>query len=105
MPIRSFEQHYTKAIVGVILARAGLADSARHVLVSARADSKTDPGQDILSLEAFARSLLGERAEAIELLKRYVAANPTHAFTKGGDISWWWRDLRHDPRFAALLRR
>jgi len=105
VPIRSFEQHYTKAIVGVILARAGLADSARHVLVSARADSKTDPGQDILSLEAFARSLLGERAEAIELLKRYVAANPTHAFTKGGDISWWWRDLRHDPRFAALLRR
>src|SRR5207247_8339986 len=80
-------------------------DSPRHVLVSARADSKTDPGQDILSLEAFARSLLGERAEAIELLKRYVAANPTHAFTKGGDISWWWRDLRHDPRFAALLRR
>ncbi len=104
-PIRPFELHYAKTIVGVILARAGLADSARHVLVSARADSKTDPSQDLLALEAFGRTLLGERGEAIELLKRYVAANPTHEFTKGGDISWWWRDLRKDPRFASLLHR
>lgn len=103
--LRTFEEHYAKTIVGVILARARLADSARHVLVSARADSRIDPGQDILALEAFGRVQLGERGEAIELLKRYVAANPTHAFTKGGDISWWWRDLRSDPRFAALLKK
>ncbi len=104
-PMRPFELQYTKTIVGVILARAGLADSARHVLVSGRADSRIDPGQDILALEAFGRVQLGERGEAIKLLKRYVAANPTHAFTRGGDISWWWRDLRTDPRFAALLVR
>ena len=104
-PVRDFELHYTKTIVGVVLARAGLADSARHVLASARADARLDPGHDLLALEAFGHTLLGDRGEAIDLLKRYVAANPTHAFKKGGDISWWWRDLRTDPRFAALLVR
>ena len=39
------------------------------------------------------------------VVRGYVAANPTHEFTKGGDISWWWRDLRNDPRFASLLHR
>src|SRR5438034_9852221 len=47
-PVRDFELHYTKTIVGVVLARAGLADSARHVLASARADARLDPGHDLL---------------------------------------------------------
>ena len=101
-PAKAFEVHRARMIVGAILARAGLADSARHVLVSARADARIDPQQDLLSLEAFGRTLLGERGEAIELLKQYVAANPAHAFKRGGDISWWWRDLRSDPRFSQL---
>jgi eukaryotic-like serine/threonine-protein kinase len=101
-PAKAFEVHRALMIVGAILARAGLADSARHVLVSARGDARIDPQQDLLSLEAFGRTLLGERGEAIELLKQYVAANPAHTFKRGGDISWWWRDLRSDPRFSQL---
>jgi eukaryotic-like serine/threonine-protein kinase len=101
---KAFELHRVKMVVGAILARAGLADSARHVLVAARADATVDPQQELLSYEAFARTLLGERSEAIQLLKRYVAANPAHAFQRGGDISWWWRDLRKDPQFAQLQR-
>ncbi|HYT82406.1 MAG TPA: hypothetical protein VEK86_03080, partial [Gemmatimonadales bacterium] len=102
-PVKAAELHRGKMIVGAILARARLADSARHVLVAARGDERVDPQQELLFLEAFGRTLLGERAEAIELLKRYVAANPGHMFKKGGDISWWWRDLRSDPRFVPLL--
>jgi hypothetical protein len=90
--------------VGAVLARAELKDSARHVLVAARAGREADPQQELPSLEAFARTLLGEPGEAIELLKRYVAANPAHMFQRGGDVSWWWRDLRKDPRFAQLER-
>jgi len=101
-PAKAFEVHRVRMIVGAVLARAGLADSARHVLVSARADARIDPQQDLLSLEAFGRTLMGERGEAIELLKQYVAANPAHTFKRGGDISWWWRDLRSDPRFRQL---
>ena len=101
-PAKAFEVHWVRMIVGAVLARAGLADSARHVLVSARADARIDPQHDLLSLEAFGRTLLGERGQAIDLLKQYVAANPAHAFKRGGDISWWWRDLRSDPRFSQL---
>jgi serine/threonine-protein kinase len=101
-PRKPLEHHRAETIVGVTLARAGLADSARHVLHRARADRGVDPGQEILSIEAFARTILGDRDDAIALLQRYIAANPSHAFTRGGDISWWWRDLKADPRFAQL---
>ena len=101
-PRKVLEHHRAETILGVALARAGLADSARHVLLRARADREADPAQEILSIEAFARTILGDRDDAIALLKRYIAANPTHAFTRGGDISWWWRDLKSDPRFVQL---
>ena len=101
-PRKAFEHHRAEMFLGVVLARAGLRDSARHVLEQARADRGVDPAQEILSIEAFGRTVLGDRDDAIALLKRYVAANPTHAFKRGGDISWWWRDLKSDPRFAQL---
>jgi hypothetical protein len=90
--------------VGAALARAGLKDSASHVLVAARGGRDVDPEQELLSLEAFGRTLLGDPGQAIDLLKRYVAANPRHSFQRGGDIFWWWRELRKDPRFAQLER-
>jgi len=101
-PRKLFEHSRAATILGAGLARAGLKDSARHVLERARPDRSVDPSQETLSIEAFARTILGDRDEAIALLKRYVAANPSHAFTRGGDISWWWRDLKSDPRFAQL---
>ncbi len=103
-PLKPFEMHHAAMIVGAILARVGQADSARHVLVAARGDAKLDPQRELVAEEAFARTLLGEQGEAIELLKQYVAANPAHMFKRGGDISWWWRDLRKDPRFSQLER-
>jgi serine/threonine-protein kinase len=104
LPRRVAEHHRAQMFVGAVLARAGLKDSARHVLVAARAGREADPQQELPSLEAFAHTLMGEPGEAIALLKRYVAANPTHSFKHGGDVFWWWRDLRKDPRFAQLER-
>jgi eukaryotic-like serine/threonine-protein kinase len=87
-----------------VIARAGLRDSARHVFDRVRAAStpSADPGQELLAIEAYERTLLGDRDEAIALLTRYSAANPGH-FERGKDISWWWRDLKDDPRFKALV--
>ncbi len=104
LPRRVAEHHRAQMFVGAVLARAGLKDSARHVLVAARAGREADPQQELPSLEAFAHTLMGEPGEAIALLKRYVAANPTHSFKRGGDVFWWWRELRKDPRFAQLER-
>ena len=104
-PLRAAEHHRAMMFLGAVLARAGLKDSARHVLVAGRARTREDdPNQELSSLEAYGHVLLGETDEAIDLLKRYVAANPTHTFKRGGDIFWWWRDLRNDPRFAQLQR-
>src|SRR5436190_1790900 len=104
LPHRLAEHHRAQMFVGAALARAGLKDSASHVLVAAGGGRDVDPEQELLSLEAFGRTLLGEPDQAIDLLKRYVAANPTHSFQRGGDIFWWWRELRKDPRFAQLER-
>ena len=89
---------------GGVIGRAGLKDSARHVFDRARAShtAAADPGQELLAEEAKMRLLVGDRDEAIALLKRYAAANPGH-FEPGKDLSWWWRDLRDDPRFKALV--
>lgn len=101
---RAYMRLEARIRAGGVIARAGLKDSARHVLERARAATTPaiDPGQELLAVEAMQRTLLGDRDEAIALLKRYSAANPGH-FETGKDISWWWRDLKDDPRFKALL--
>lgn len=32
-----------------------------------------------------------------------IALNPDHPFKVGGNVHWWWRDLRNKPGFEALL--
>jgi hypothetical protein len=39
------------------------------------------------------------------MLKQYVAINPDHSFEVGGNIHWWWRDLRSNPGFQAVMKR
>ena len=91
-------------VVAGVLARAGLADSARSVLdrVRATVTHESDPTQDLASVEAYMRSILGDYDEAIDLLKLYVAANPEHPFAEAAGTLWWWRDLRAQPRFREI---
>lgn len=89
-----------RMIVGGILARASLPDSARSVLLSARGG--VDAEQELLAFEAVMRVMLGDRDEAVDLLRRYSAANPGH-FTAESSGHWWYRDLRGHPDFQALL--
>jgi hypothetical protein len=91
-------------LVAAAIARAGLQDSARAVIARSRGTPEIDPEHDLLALEAFVQTLLGEPDEAIRLLQRYVAANPEHSFRVGGDVFWWWWDLQRRPGFQALAR-
>jgi eukaryotic-like serine/threonine-protein kinase len=91
-------------MVAAIIARAGLRDSAHAVIERSRGTPELDPEHDLVAMEAFVRTLLGEQDEAIHLLQRYVAANPEHSFRIGGDIFWWWWDLQKHPGFQALAR-
>jgi TolB-like protein len=86
------------------LARAAHADSALSVLASTRerVTHEIDPHQDLLSVEAYIRTLTGDHDGAIDLLKRYVAANPGHPFAETAGTVWWWRGLRNHPRFHEV---
>jgi tetratricopeptide (TPR) repeat protein len=83
----------------------GLADSARRVLVRARADADLDPEHELPGYEAIMRTQIGDLDTAITLLKQYVAFHPDHSFLVGGNVHWWWRELRAKPEFQALLTR
>ena len=48
------------------------------------------------------RTLIRDYDEAIDLLKRYVAANPGHEFVAQAGTVWWWRELRAQPRWREL---
>lgn len=88
-----------------VLGRAGLADSARTVLEAtrSRATFESDPHQELLWQEAAIRSrILEDYDEAIDLLKQYQAAQEGHGFDPGGDLGWWWNELRNHPRFSEL---
>lgn len=63
-----------QALAAGVLARAGLADSARAVLERARSQAQ-DP--ELLQLEAGVRALLGENDVAIALLRRYALEQPS----------------------------
>jgi TolB-like protein/tetratricopeptide (TPR) repeat protein len=102
---RAFEQRVGRIIVGGVLARANLSDSARSVLESARAEADEDPDQQLPGYEAIVRTILGDHDDAVERLRRYVSANPDHRFEVEGDLHWWWRPLRDHPGFAAVVAR
>src|SRR5207249_2721758 len=84
--------------VAAVLARAGLADSARLLLVRSTAadDAKLDPERELLADAAFAYTLLGDRDQAIRLLQEQIAANPQHRVGLAKMSHWWWRSLRND---------
>ena len=100
---RPYEEREAKMAVAAVLARAGLADSARHVLVSARGDKESDPAGELLHIEAYVRTLVGDKDEAIRLLGQYLTANPEHRDGFAADNAWRWRSLRDDKRFRQMV--
>jgi serine/threonine-protein kinase len=100
---REFSRHEGQILVSMALARAGLTDSARHVAERARADGTIDPTRDLAYFEAAARMIMGDKDEAMRLLTTYVAANPQSRASMAKDETWWFRDLRGDPRWKTLI--
>ena len=102
-PMRAYVRLESENAVAAVLARAGLADSARHVLARCRGGPDVDPEVELLSYQAFAYLLLGDRDEALRLMKQQVAANPAHRIGLARSTHWWWRDIKDDPRFKQLI--
>ena len=99
------ESREGQIIVAFVLAKAGLVDSARHVLVRARATSEIDPTRELMSREAIVRVALHDYDEAVRLLESYLQLNPEHRKGFSSNTGLWWKDpaLQNNPRFKALI--
>jgi len=94
-----FDRRWSGMAVAAVLARAGLADSARHVAEASRGNPTVDPIKDLVYVEAFVRTLLGDEEEAVDLLAEYLAV----AGKTPDEIDHWWFDpLKDLPRYRTL---
>jgi TolB-like protein len=102
--------------VAAVLARTNRPDSAGAVIASVEADPGVDPEARLANDEAFVHILMGQQASdeatrlreqgtAIDLLKRYNAANRGHGLETDRDLHWMWRPLRDNPRFREVTER
>jgi hypothetical protein len=46
---------------------------------------------------------LGDRDEALRLNAQYLVANPSHKTGMARSPTWWWRNMKTDPRYRDLL--
>jgi hypothetical protein len=92
-----------RMIVAMVLARAGLAESARAVIRGARAGSDIDPTKDLYHDEAYAQLLAGDHNAALAALKTFLAANPEWREGLARDPGWWFRELALDPEFRRVV--
>ena len=101
---RQFERLDARMLVAMVLARAGLADSARQVSKRTRTGSDVDPTQELAWDAIYVSILLGDKDEALKALKTYLTANPQRREGLAEDPGWWFRGIQDDPRFQELVR-
>ncbi len=107
-PARPYERLTADMLVAAVIARASktrpdLADSARHVARRSEGDGVVDQTRELAYRGAFVFTLLGDKAEAIRLLKAYLAVNPQRIASLKDDPGWWFRDLRDEPAFRQVV--
>ncbi|MGW8267904.1 MAG: hypothetical protein ACWGSQ_16170 [Longimicrobiales bacterium] len=90
-------------LVAGTLGRAELKDSADAVLLRSRPTSDMDPEMELMGLEALIRLHMGEKDQALDLLKTYLTTNPHHREAWQWTAHWWWRPLQEEPEFRALM--
>ena len=97
IPMLDAGRPYREMLVVAILARAGLADSARALMRAIRHRYPNEPlGLPIASVYL----LLGQPDSALSALTVLLRTNPTWREYIGNH--YWFRTLQHDPRFIAL---
>lgn len=101
---RPYEERLGYLLVGGVLRKAGLPDSAEVVFAKGKASEEIDPWLELVQYEAAIRAVTGDPDGAIPLLRQYMAANPQDSFDLEGGLHWWWRGLLGREDFRALTR-
>jgi serine/threonine-protein kinase len=92
-----------RMLLAGVLARAGLADSARALARSAAPNTEVDPTRDLYLQQAFVFTLLDDKTAAVEALKTFLAANPERRQSFASDPGWRLRSLTSEPAFKSLV--
>jgi len=98
--VLSFNKVFRRMMVAAVVARSGMRDSARAVVT--RALREGGPEQPAMAAEAYVYVLIGDRAEAIKVLRRLVAAAPQVRAKVAH--SPWFAELKDEPAFQQLLK-
>ncbi len=88
--------------VAAVLARAGLADSARRVVERSRGNAEVDPSRDLMFDEAFVQTLLDDHPAAFKALKNYWSANPERQAAMAESPGWQFEPLQSDPQWRTV---
>jgi len=87
----SSQWSYFRMMAAMTAARAGMKDSARAIVARVHADSAAHPGSEVRTEEAYVHLLLGQREEALALLREELKSDPD---SRGRIIrSPWFKDL------------
>ena len=101
----AFDERLAKTLVGGVLGKAGLRDSANKVLIAARAGTDIDPSQELIGREIGMRLMYGDFDTAITRLSDYLKIHPDHRQGLANQTAWYYRDpkVQGDPRFQKLI--
>ncbi|HET7551769.1 MAG TPA: serine/threonine-protein kinase [Gemmatimonadaceae bacterium] len=102
--VQEFDKLKGKMIVALALVRAGMKDSAEAMAAANQGDAQIDPGGELTNLAINVYAQSGNKDAALDLIARYLAANPQQRESAANDKSWWLKDLRSDPRYQALVK-
>ena len=90
-------------LVANVLARTGQGDSARKVIERSKGNAEIDPTRDLTLLGAYAFVQLGDKEQAVKMLKTYLSANERRRASLATDPGWQLRSLAEDPAFKQLV--
>jgi TolB-like protein/tetratricopeptide (TPR) repeat protein len=90
-----------RLMVAAVVARTGLRDSAQAILQRLHAQMSDSIMDQAAVEEAGVRVLLGERREAIQMLRTFLAGQPH--LREGIGQNPWFRPLHGDPGFDSLV--
>ncbi len=103
--IWAYKHSVGEIMIGGVLGNAGLADSASSVFARVDQSEEIDPQRNLMYFEAGIRASTGDVEGALTALRRWAAATQGNTLSEGGDLHWWWRDLRSRPEFQQFVDR
>lgn len=80
-----------------------LADSARRLIRRNLGDASVDQLRELAYYGAFVSVILGDRDEALGLLRDYIAANPNKARILRDEPGWWFRAIADAPEYQQIM--